>query len=387
MKQSILGILSAVSTSIQAESRRYHPLIIPLIQSSIDPSSETRVYLLEEALDLWAVVLMQTPSEGVSSEVVALVQHLFPLFETASENLRKALEITEIYILLIPREILNNAAVMISPLVSLLETVRRNATGMVTSLVELLIREADSLGGMSAVGELTSTLLSSNWLSTTLSGLRDAYCAHQTTGPNKRTSPIGGVVETDYLNVLARLAVARPSLFLSAVEATRYGSEPDGLEPLEHKLSWLLTEWFSHMDNIGHPAHKKLNCLALTSLLETGQPWILSRLQNLMSLWTDVVTELVVDASLREGVVDNRDCLVYSGLDASKPDGPEAPADYRKRVLEFKDPVHRIDIREYIREKLAAAIEVCGGMEAFQREWVQNVDEDVVKGFGALGIV
>ena len=387
MKQSILGILSVVSTSMQAESRRYHPLIIPLIQSSIDLSSETRVYLLEEALDLWAIVLTQTPSEGVSPEIIALVQHLFPLFDTASENLRKALEITELYIHLIPAEILNNVAVILSPLATLLGTVKRDATGLVTSLVEDLIRQADSLGSVLAVRELTQTFLSSNWLSTTLSALHDSYSAHQTTGPNRKTPSIDGVVETDYLNVLARLAVASPSLFLAAVEATRYDNESEALESLEHKLSWLLTEWFSHMDNIGHPAHKKLNCLALTALLESGQPWILSRLQSLMSLWTDVVTELVIDASLQEGVVDNRDCLVYTDPDTAKPDGPEAPADYRKRAMEFKDPVHRIDIRVYVRENLAIAIESCGGMDAFQRDWVQNVDEDVVRGFGALGIV
>ena len=144
MKQSILGILSVVSTSMQAESRRYHPLIIPLIHSSIDLSSETRVYLLEEALDLWAIVLIQTPSEGVSPEIIALVQHLFPLFDTASENLRKALEITELYIHLIPAEILNNVAVIISPLATLLVTVKRHANGLVTALVDHIIRQIAS---------------------------------------------------------------------------------------------------------------------------------------------------------------------------------------------------------------------------------------------------
>ena len=105
------------------------------------------------------------------------------------------------------------------------------------------------------------------------------------------------------------------------------------------------------------------------------------------SQWTDVINELVIDASLQEGVVDKRDCLVYTDPDASKPEGPESPADLRTRLLEFKDPVHQIDVRNYVRDRLAIAIESCGGMEAFQRDWVQNVDEDVVRGFGALGIV
>ncbi len=386
MKQKVLGILSSLCISMQAESRKYHHVILPLIQSSIEPSSETRIYLLEDALDLWATVLTETPSTIVLPEVVSLVQYLFPLFDVASENLRKALEITETYVYLIPSDMLSNAPAILGPLTSMLGNVKREASGMVTSLVELLIRSADSLGALPAVGKLTEALLSTNWLSTIMSGLFDAYRASQTTGPNREHSKIDGIVETDYLNVLARLGTASPMLLVSAVENTPYEGQIEANEPIERKMDWLLTEWFAHMDTIGHPTHKKLNCLALTSLLETGQPWILSRLQSLMSEWTDCVTELVIDTSLDEKVVDNRDCLVYTDLEVLKGEGFEAPADERRRLLTFQDPVHRIDIRVFIREKLAVAIEGCGGMEAFQRDWVQNVDADVVKSFGDLGL-
>ena len=386
MKQSILGILSALATSLQAESRRYHSLIIPLIQSSIEPNSDSRVYLLEDALELWSTVLSQTPSPG-SSQVISLIQYLFPMFEVGSETLRKALEITELYIHLIPSEILASAALIFNPFGLLLGSVKPEASGTVTSLVELLIRSADRLGGVSAVGDLTQLMVSSNLLFTLSSGLHDAYLAHQTTGPNRKKPSIDGIVETDYLNIYARLAVASPSLLLFGLEAALQNSRTDGSNYRDQVTEWLLTEWFSHMDSIGHPAHKKLNCLALTSFLETGQPWILSHLQSLMTVWTDVITEIVVDSSLEEGKADYQDSLVYNDPHAQKPDGPEAPADERRRVLNFEDPVHRIDVRVFIREKLAVAVEKCGGMEAFQREWVQNVDDEVVRAFSALGIV
>ena len=103
--------------------------------------------------------------------------------------------------------------------------------------------------------------------------------------------------------------------------------------------------------------------------------------------WTDVITELVVDVSQQEDIVDKRDCLVYTDPDASRPEGTESPADLRKRMLDFKDPVHQTDIRVFVRETLATAIETCGGMETFQRDWVQNVDKDVIQGFQALEIL
>lgn len=396
MKQSILGILSALATSMQAESQKYHPLIIPLIRSSIEPNSESRVYLLEDALELWSTILGQTPS--ASPEIVSLVQHLFPMFEVASEVLRKALEIMELYIYLIPSGFLANGTLTFNRFSLLLRSVKPEASRTVTSLVELLIRSAESLGGASAVGDLVQTMHFSNLLSTLLSGIYSAYLAHQSTGPNRRKSFIDGIIETDYLNICARLVVASPSTFVASLNATAAMSEWDGKaceepmserdgKPSEEAIEWFLTEWFGHMDNIGNPVHRKLSCLALTSFLETGQPWILSRLQSLMTVWTDVVTELVVDVSLEEGRADYRDSLVYNDPNAQKPDGPEAPADERIRVLNFEDPVHRIDVRVIIQEKLAVAVEKCGGMATFQREWVQNVDRDVVSAFGALGII
>jgi len=285
LKQSILGILSALVTSIQTDSQKYHPLIIPLIESSVEPTSETRPYLLEDALDLWSAILEQTPTPA-SPETIKLVQHLIPMFEVASDTLRKALDITEAYIYLIPSEILSDASVFLTPFTSLLGSLKREANGAVSHLVELLIRSANMTGGVEAVEALTSTMLSTNFLQTLLNGLHTSYHAHQTTGPNKVLPPIDGVIETDYLSILARLAVSSPALFTSAIEAAT--STPS-------TINWLLTEWLAHMDSIAHPLQRKLSCLALTSLVATAQPWILSRLQQLMSLWTDVITELVVD--------------------------------------------------------------------------------------------
>ena len=267
---------------MQSDSQRYHQILIPLIKTSIDTSSELRSsYLSEDGLELLSIVLMQTPSEVVSPDLISLVQYVLPLVDIRSA--KKTLDIIELYIYLIPIEILSNVAIVLAPLVSLLRSARREGTGTATSLVEILIRQADCLGGIPAVSDLTQSLLSSSWLSVTLSGLHDAFLAHQTSGPNRTIPSIDGVVETDYLNVLARLAVVSPSLFITALDAMKYGDDKPQ-ETLSQKLDWLLTEWFSHIDSIGHPVHKKLHCLALTSLLETGQPWILGRLQSLMTV-------------------------------------------------------------------------------------------------------
>ena len=69
--------------------------------------------------------------------------------------------------------------------------------------------------------------------------------------------------------------------------------------------------WFSHLENVGDPTRRKLMCLSLTRLLETNQPFILIKLQSLMTMWTDVVVELRNDAEDIAG-----DSLVYNSASA-----------------------------------------------------------------------
>ena len=370
MKQSILGILSALLTSLGSNSQKYHSLVVPIIHSSIEMGSEARPFLLEDALDLWAALLEQTPSPA-PPETVSLVQQLVPNFDSGSDGCRKALEITETYIYLIPSEILSSVSFLLQPFTILLGGLKREDVGRITHLAELLIRSAEHLGGEAAVKEFILPLMS--FLEVLLSGIREAYDAHQTSGPNRIYPSIDGVVETDYLNVFARLAVASPAMFQDTFASS---------------LDWLIPEWLEHMDSISHPTKKKLNCLAVTALFEVGGALMLRHLQSLISLWTEVITELVIDDIARNGDDIKRDYLVYPSPDAFKLDGiPDSPAAQRQRVLTSADPTHRIDIREYVGQKLGTVVRQCGGMDTFRTEWLANVDKDVVQAFSDLGVV
>ena len=84
MKQAILTLLSSLIHSMKQESVRYHSIILPLIQKSVEPGSVSGVVckhtgvransLLgdsclsprEKALDLWSAIITQTPSSRIS---------------------------------------------------------------------------------------------------------------------------------------------------------------------------------------------------------------------------------------------------------------------------------------------------------------------------------
>lgn len=233
---------------------------------------------------------------------------------------------------------------------------------MVCNILEIMIRTAGASADHLDLSSFTRTLLT---------GLHGSWSAHCTTGPLAKDAPVDGIVETDYFAVLARLIMASLGSFRQAV-----GDD-------DTTMTWLLEEWFSHFENIGDPARRKLMCLALTTLLGTNQPFILRSLQSLMTMWTDVITEL------REGAEDvGSDSLVYAPdvvSDAPSSEDPEAPEDGRRRRWTYSDEVYTINLPEFVRSKLQRAIAACGA--SFEQEWLGNVDKEVVASFSQLGIM
>ncbi|EMD69487.1 hypothetical protein GGP41_001349 [Bipolaris sorokiniana] len=380
MKQAILTILARLTNAMKADSRSFHVSFLPIIQSAIEPGSDTQVYLLEDALDLWASILAQTPSapEPTPPELLSLLQYLLPLFNMDNETLRKAIELTEAYLLLAPASVLADSfrPAVLQALAELLGTLKPEANGIMTHLVTCIIRGAEGVGGEEAIKVLTSDLISTGSLAKVLEGLHGAWTHHQSHGPYRElpSHAVDGVVETDYFTVLARIGVASPSVLLEALASLSN-------EGLEKTLDWLLEEWFSHIENIGDAPNKKLMCLVLTRFLEGGQPWMLAKLQSLIGVWTDVLGELL------DGMDDRTQDSLYWPPEPYHPTEPEAPEDVRKRELIYTDPVHQINLVAFVREHLQQVIQQAGGEQAFQEEWLSRVDKEVLKGFGELGIM
>ncbi len=316
LKQAILTTLTRLITALKDDSPIHHALAVPLIKQAVDkesvsafgfyrqrscsrwradqrPSQGAQVYLLEDGLDLWRAIIVQTP-KAAPPEILSLAPYLFPIFELGTEHLNTALQITESYVLLAPQSMLESEmrTRLLTALAPMLGTLRPVPNGNLTRLIDVMLREADLLGGEEGVSVIATGLVEYGVMYKLIDGLRGSWEAHQTSGPNRVTPAVDGLIETDYFSILARLVLCSRRVFLRALESLR----PRGSDDIHQAMDWLLTEWFSHFGNMSHEIHRKLNCLALTSLLETGAPWILNRLQDLMTVWTDVITELEVNS-------------------------------------------------------------------------------------------
>ncbi|PGH17942.1 hypothetical protein AJ79_00841 [Helicocarpus griseus UAMH5409] len=394
MKQAILTLLSSLINSMKQESVRYHPMIIPLIEKSVDPQSEALIYLLEEALDLWSAVLIQAPSPA-SPDLLHLMLSLFPVFEIGTESVRQALEVTESYILIAPQEVLSDHIRfrLLVSLESLLGSTARQRIGVVPHLVEMLVRAVEFVdsGNEQAYAVVAKSLLDSSLLITLLSDLRETYEANLTTGPNKKSPAVYGVVETDYFSVLARLALASPKIFISSALSAMPHS------PEEETVKWILTEWFSHFDNMGDINRKKLHALALTHLLSVNGPstpppsYLLNHLQSYLVVWTDLIRELSEGTDYDPNDPRGGDYLIVWNDSTDQTDGKyhanESPETTRRRNWSNADPIHKINFRHFVTENLRGLVEACGGIDRFRDEWLVNVDREVVNGFGELGLL
>lgn len=399
MKQAILTILTRLVNAMKTESLPLHSMVIPIIEGAVRPGSDTHVFLLEDALDLWHAVLMQTPDGSVSPNLFSLVQYLLPLFEHGTENLRKAFEIAESYLLVMPQHMLEDPirSDVFRALGEILTGPKSDAHGLVCSFVEISFRlvhgeesSALPLGQHANASSLIIGTLASaqdpqtgnlGVFSTLLKGLRGSWAAHCTTGPNAQEAPVDGILETDYLAVFARAVLGSPDGFISTLQAS--AAALFGETDVSATLKWLLEEWTSHFENIGDPSRKKLTCLALTRLLETNLPIVLENLQSLMTIWTSMLLEL------REEEADiGSDTLVFKDQNAINEEyGPGTAEDVRRARLTTGDVVHTINLPQYIQYWLQHAVAATGGNDQFQQLWLVNVDKEVIDAFSKLGVM
>ncbi|KAK2749690.1 hypothetical protein FQN57_005913 [Myotisia sp. PD_48] len=393
MKQAILTLLTALIQSMNEESTRYHSIILPLIQKSIEPGSDTLVYLLDESLDLWEAVLSVTPAPA-SPELLGMFPLVFSVFEMG-DAVRVALDITESYILLAPNEFLNGDICfkLLSVLESFLHPKSHSRIGIVPYIAELLIRTGEYSTGESeqVYASIAKAFVASSFLPTSLAELHGAYKARIETGPNRTRSLLHGVSETDYFSVLARLALASPLNFVSAVTSAIPG------EPINQTFKWLLSEWFSHFDQISDINKKKLHCLAVTHLLTmngpTSQPplYLLDHMQSYLTVWTSLIIELSEGADdsddPRQGdylVTWNKPDQTYDA-DGKYSEGEQAQL-IRRRAWTLSDPTFKLNIRDFVRAHLHIVVDNSGGLERFRADWLVNVDSTITHEFGQLGI-
>lgn len=370
IKQHVIAIFAALVMSMGGDSQRYQNFMMPLLAEAAREGSDLHVHLIDESLELWNAILMQS-SPPLAKEVIDLADAVLPLLEYQQETASQAMQAVESYILLAPAAMLEGdlRRSTLTALASALDSKSREQVRVATVCIEYLIRAAADLGGANGISVIIQDMVDIEFMGKIMNGLHQAWEAHQTTGPNRTVSKLNTVTEGDYLAILARLALAEPNLFIQMLAS--FG-------PLDQVWGWLSAEWFSHISGMDHPERQKLYMLGLSRLLELPSPMqelALSKLQDYFDMWTTVLAEL------QEGVPNGPDILIGGEEEATDYDTPKMVAE---RQTKGKDPIYTVHGQVFVRERLQDIVARVGGEAAFQEQWAVNVDADVISRFQAM---
>ncbi|KAF4343196.1 nuclear transport factor [Fusarium beomiforme] len=367
IKQAVTSIFAALVMSMGPDSQRYQHFMLPLLSEAARQGSDLHVHLIDESLELWNNILMQSYAP-LASELVNIAELALPLLEYDSETASLALTAVESYILLAPASMLEDRLrrPTLNALSNILDSKSREQVRMGTNCIENFIRAAVELGGSNGVSVILQDMVEIGFMNKILGNLHDAWESHQTTGPNRKVSKLSTITETDYFSILGRLALAEPTLFTQML--TNMGS-------LDQVWAWLSSEWFSHMSSMDHIEKQKLYLLGLTRLLELPSPvqeLVLSKLQDYFDMWINVISEL------QDGVANGTDTLIWGPLETTEYDTPKIIAE---RNMEAKDPIHTVHAFDFVKMRLQDLVNRVGGEQAFQEQWAVNVDKEVLEKF------
>jgi hypothetical protein len=375
LKQSVLAITTALVMSMKGDSQKFQHLMLPLLRAALNPDSALHLHLLEESVELWKSILQMT-SPPLVDDLRSLVALALPLLQYDTSVAKESLEIVKNYIILSPQDLLsdNLRQTALRELASTLNTKSRDQLHEGTKSLELLIRQAQALGGTQGVSVVMQDMIEVQFIRTILSDLYNSHQSNQTVGPNKVSRRINTVVEKCYFALLARLALADPAAFVDKLASFENDAE------FPQPWTWLLSEWFASFDYLADLDRSKLSCLALTRLCELPGPMealVLGKLQDFLSTWTSVRTELRYGGDSADG-----DALVRTAL--LEPNDFETPVDAVERDIAAADPVYTINAHEFVNSTLQGLVQRAGGQQRFEQEWLVNVDKEVLAGFEAL---
>jgi hypothetical protein len=397
MKQTVLAVLYRLFRAMKEAGAKYHSLTLPLIHEIIKPGSKLGDILLEDTLELWCTVIQETPTQAqldLNPDLLALVEYLPPLLDQDTENKEKSIDIMESYTTLSPGTILsrNIFSRILTSFKLKLGTMNPCHSAYVTNAIEIAWCAAVALEGSQAVEEILFQMLSTGFFDGLISGLKESWEAHQTTGPKAKHTTIQGLIETDYFSVLSRIAFESPELFVQALEKSAAASSvpakmenPNNLAGLDATMNWLLDEWLSHAEYVSDPEKRKLMNLAITQMMRLSQSFMLNRMQSVFSLWTSTIIELT------DGMDDKS---ADSFMHRQTPPPPDfelkvstTPYEQRKQALREYDPVVSVNLISLVKTTLASYIQRMGGEERFREEVLVNMDRQVLDDFLGLGIM
>lgn len=139
LRCAIISTLVQIVKALSDVPANLAPFLYPVIGISTNKDDPSHIYLLEEGLELWLVVIEN--STTLNPELLELSTNILTIIENTSENLRTSLFIIQTYILLSPTVYLQrHGEAVVKACTSLLCDMRPEGVTLVMKLFEACLR-------------------------------------------------------------------------------------------------------------------------------------------------------------------------------------------------------------------------------------------------------
>ncbi|KAK7479675.1 hypothetical protein BaRGS_00029051 [Batillaria attramentaria] len=344
LRCAILTTLIHLVQGYGPESSQLYDFILPVIDMSTDVKQEQHVYLMEDGLELWQITLLNAQTS--TPALLKLFSNMPPLLELGTENLRVCLKIMQIYVLLGSRDFMQAySSVMASSLATLMTDVKAEGVLMILRVIELVLKAFPSEGPhvfMSLLPSILQAMLE-----------EEESC----------------MLLAMHLSIFARLLLQNQEMLWSVIQHIAQRTAKDSWAV----LGQLLDVWLDRLDIITQPERRKICGLAFASLLTFNNSVITERFGGIISSTVQVLHDVCRGD---EGGTQT-DCLVLSGdPDNLGGDDQDTPHDKRKRQMWYQDPVHTVNLQEYVVSQMTQCQQLHG--QAGFNLLMERVDPEVL---------
>ncbi|XP_012282091.1 importin-11 [Orussus abietinus] len=328
LRCAIVSTLVQLEKALRSDSAVLKPLVISVIAMSCDMNRDGHVYLLEDGLELW-LVLLENTSEATPA-IMDLFRNMPPLLESSTENLRLCLYIIQAYVLLSPQEFLGEwGAVIVDTLRSLVGDLRSEGIVMVMRVFETCLRALSQQGP-----QLMKPLL--------FKIFKGVYEGEE-----------HPMVMLMYLSIMARVLLSSKDVFVQVVGELSRDIQANGNDTSEEVvLNRMVHMWLNRMPAMIEPERRKLLALALCSLLGANSPSCI--LQHFPRIVLNII-ETLNDITVIDDMGCPHDSLMLSGQPSpSQYDDTEYETEdeQRKNRLDINDSVHNVSLKETFQSQL-----------------------------------
>ncbi|KAI0650678.1 ARM repeat-containing protein [Trametes meyenii] len=357
-KACLLGTVTKLVESAKEHANSLSALVVPLVRDGVTPPAQ--VHLDEDAFALWLSALRNTTTLEGQNGAPGLIE-LFPdLIRQLSSNLDMLgtiIHVVESYFLLDAPRILQLYAVDLLRAfnTALRETTLTTSSKQMTAALCLLFQIAPPA--------LWGEPLHHAGLFATLVKALDEEKLHT-------------IVLTEYVYVLARIALADRGIFVQLVSATA------AAQGKNESLVWepILNQWWNRFDNMSEPRLRKLTAMGIANLVATGRPEVLDRLSTeICNLWVDVFGE-IKEAQANAGTDGSSVTMYWDRPFEDTYTDAEGTHEYERRKAVFNnDPVRTTPLTVFIGAGLREAEATCGGAQELQTRYLAKAEPLLLK--------